>query len=86
MGTKTGLEIAEELEGIYMVDGVPTVRVTKRDVIKTQQDLIRREYGPQTDTQIFLEILESTPGIYRRVHRSENGRINAIFFSFEWPL
>lgn len=50
VGTKTAREIAGELEGIYMVDGAPTVRVTKRDVINVQQDLIRRKYGPQTGT------------------------------------
>ena len=49
VGTKTAREIAEELEGIYMVDGAPTVRVMKRDVINVQ-DLIRRKYGPQTGT------------------------------------
>ena len=39
-----------------------------------------------SSTQIFLEMLESTPGIYHRVHRSLEGRINAVFFSFEWAL
>lgn len=33
-----------------------------------------------------MDILESTPGIYHRVHRSEDGRIDAVFFSFEWTL
>ena len=85
-GTKTTREIAEELEGIYMVDGTRTIRVTPQDVINIQQELICKKYGPMSSTQIFLEMLESTPGIYHRVHRSLEGRINAVFFSFEWAL
>ena len=85
-GTKTAREIAEELEGIYMENGVRTVRVTLRDVINIQQGLIRKKYGPLSSTQIFLEILESTPDIYHRTHRAAEGQVDAVFFAFNAAL
>ena len=86
LGTKSSSEISAELQAILTNDELREVRVLPQDVINAQQDLIRRKFGPHSSTQIFLRILESTPEIYHRVHRSEEGRLNAVFFTFEWAI
>ena len=86
LGTKSASEIANELQAILTNDEGRPVRVTQQDIINAQQDLIRRKYGPLSSTQIFLCILESTPEIYYRLRRAQDGRINAVFFTFEWAI
>ena len=86
LGTKTNAEIASELQAILNNNGGPQAKVTARDVSNAQADLIRRKYGPLSSTQIFLEMLDSSPEIYHQVHRAQDGRIDAVFFTFEWAI
>ena len=86
LGTKSTSEITNELQAILTNNKGRPVRITQQDIINAQQNLIRRKYGPLSSTQIFLRILESTPEIYYRLHRAQNGRINAVFFTFEWAI
>ena len=87
LGTKTAREVAEELEGIYMDDnGNKTRRVTPMDVTNGQEALRTRKYGPYSSTQIFLRILEERTDVFHRLHRGQDGKIDAVFFTFHWAL
>ena len=87
VGTKTAREIAEELECLYMDDeGNRTKRISPKDVTNAQNALIRRKYGPFSSTQLFLHILEESPNVVYRIHRGNDGKIDAVFFSFHCSL
>ena len=86
LGTKTNAKIASKLQAILNNNGDPQTKIITRDVSNAQTDLIRRKYGPFSSTQIFLEMLNSSPEIYHRVHRAQDGRIDAVFFTFEWAI
>ena len=87
LATKSSAEIANELEDIYLnADGNKTKKVTAQDVRNSQEALRRRKYGPYSSTQIFLCILRDSPGTVHRIHRGNDGKIDSVFFSFEWAL
>ena len=87
IGTKTAREIAEELEGIYMDDeGNKTKKVSPKDISNGQNALMRWKYGPYSSTQLFLDILEESPDVVDRIHRGNDGTIDAVFFSFDCSL
>ena len=83
-GKSTAPEIANQLEECFRTQrGDENIRITAKDVLNAQDNLIKRKYGPYTSTQLFLEVLETKEDVvFHGVDRDKNGRIISVFWTY----
>jgi len=83
MSENPKLSAADIANQISQTEGI---HINRRDVINEQAKVNQARFGPRSATQQFLHELEITEGVYYRISRGPQGRIDRIFWTYPWCI
>jgi len=62
------------------------IQIQRKDVLNERAKIFQAKFGPRSATQQFLHELEITDGTHYRLSRGPDGRINRIFWTYQWNI